>query len=175
MARRNSDAADCQDGCAAHGTAVEATGVSKAFGATLALDNASFSAAAGTVHALLGENGAGKSTLVKLLSGLLLPDSGTLSIFGSQVEFSSPRDAHARGLQTAFQELTLVPELTVAENMLMPYQPVGAMGLLRGSRGEELIAADLRMLGVDDISSPAGPQPFASTSSKARDCSRRPS
>ena len=152
MARRNSDAVDSQDGRAAHDTAVEAKGVSKAFGATVALDNASFSAAAGTVHALLGENGAGKSTLVKLLSGLLRADSGTLSIFGSPVEFSSPRDAHARGLQTAFQELTLVPELTVAENMLMPYQPVGAMGQLRRSHGEELIAADLRALGVDGIS-----------------------
>ena len=152
MARRSSDAAGCQSGRALQGMAVAATGVSKAFGATIALDNASFSAAAGTVHALLGENGAGKSTLVKLLSGLLRPDSGTLSIMGSRVEFSSPRDAHARGLQTAFQELSLVPELTVAENMLMPYQPVGAMGQLRGNRGEELIASDLRALGVDDIS-----------------------
>ena len=116
MARRSSDAVDSQDGRAAHNTAVKAKGVSKAFGATVALDNASFSAAAGTVHALLGENGAGKSTLVKLLSGLLRANSGICQFSEVRSSFQARvMPTSAEGLQTAFQELTLVPELTVAE------------------------------------------------------------
>ncbi|HWK48003.1 MAG TPA: sugar ABC transporter ATP-binding protein [Stellaceae bacterium] len=126
--------------------------VRKAFGATVALDGASFSAAAGEVHALLGENGAGKSTLVKALSGLLRPDGGRIELFGVAARFAGPRDAHAAGLQTAFQELTLVPNLTVWENLLLPYQPVGVTGLLRGRRGEAFAAEQLRRFGLGDIS-----------------------
>jgi ribose transport system ATP-binding protein len=138
-------------GHAGVGMAVSARKISKRFGATTALDNASFEAARGDVHALLGENGAGKSTLVKLLSGLLRPDSGILSIFGSEVEFGSPTDAHACGVQTAFQELSLVPDLTVADNLLMPYQPIGILGQVRGKYSDELIAEDLRKLKIFDV------------------------
>ena len=68
----------------------------------------SFSIAPGSVHALLGENGAGKSTIVKLLSGLAQPDAGGFRLFGEPARLSSPRDAQAQGVQTAFQEMTLV-------------------------------------------------------------------
>ena len=84
-------------------TAVSVERVSKAYGATVAVDDASFAIAGGSVHALLGENGAGKSTIVKLLSGLTLPDSGHFRIFGEETRLSSPRAAHQRGIQTAFQ------------------------------------------------------------------------
>src|SRR5205823_10377887 len=80
----------------------------KAFAATIAVDNVSFDVAEGTVHALLGENGAGKSTIVKLLSGLILPDAGVIRIFGSETRLASPRGAHRQGIQTAFQEMTLI-------------------------------------------------------------------
>lgn len=131
--------------------AISAAGIRKAFGPTVALDGASFEVAAGEVHALLGENGAGKSTMVKLLSGFMRPDAGTLSAFGSELHFHSPRDAHRAGIETAFQELTQVPNLTVAQNILLPYQPVNRLGLLRGRQGTEQVAALLRDLGISGI------------------------
>jgi ribose transport system ATP-binding protein len=115
--------------------AIAVSKIRKAYGPTVALSDASFAAGSGTVHALLGENGAGKSTMVKMLSGLVQPDAGEISIFGETVHFSSPRDAHRAGMQTAFQELTQVPDLTVWENMLLPYQPVGALGCSNVARG----------------------------------------
>src|SRR3546814_1008846 len=83
----------------------------------------SFGILPGTVHALLGENGAGKSTVVKLLSGLIEPSRGQLEVHGRPVRLRSPRAAHALGIQTAFQEMTLVADLSVLDNMLMPYAP----------------------------------------------------
>lgn len=111
--------------------AVGIDGVVKAFGPTVALDNVSFSINAGSVHALLGENGAGKSTLVKLLSGLLRPNEGRIRIFGEEISVASPRAAHRLGIQTAFQEMTLVSDLSVLDNMLLPYAPQGMTGLVR--------------------------------------------
>jgi ribose transport system ATP-binding protein len=131
--------------------ALAARKVTKAFGATVALAEASFEVHAGEVHALLGENGAGKSTLVKILSGLVRPDSGELLIGGDPVRLVRPRDAHAVGLQTAFQELTLVPDLTVAENMLLPYAPTGFAGQLKDREGLRLVTEHLAGLGLSDI------------------------
>jgi ribose transport system ATP-binding protein len=154
MARRNSKAEPVDETTM---TMVEATAISvttarKAYGPTVALADASFAAAAGTVHALLGENGAGKSTMVKMLSGLVRPDSGRIEVFGCEVRFSSPRDAHQAGLQTAFQELTQIPNLTVWENMLLPYQPTGLGGLLKRRVGQAQVAAHLESLGLGSIS-----------------------
>jgi ribose transport system ATP-binding protein len=132
--------------------AIQVDQVRKAFGPTLALDGVTYGIAAGTVHALLGENGAGKSTSVKMLSGLVRPDSGSIRIFGQEAKMSSPRDAHRLGVQTAFQELTLIPDLTVAENMLLPYQPVGFAGQLKRRQGEELVKNHLERLGLGAIS-----------------------
>ncbi len=132
--------------------AIAAVAVRKAYGPTVAVADVSFSVAAGTVHALLGENGAGKSTLVKLLSGLVQPDAGHIEIFDKAVRFGSPRQAHRAGVQTAFQELTLIPDLTVAENLLLPYQPRSRLGLLRIRHAEATAAAHLAKLGLDDIS-----------------------
>src|SRR5437868_2397094 len=131
--------------------AISAAGIRKVFGPTVALDGASFEVAAGEVHALLGENGAGKSTMVKLLSGFMRPDAGRLTAFGSELHFNGPRDAHRAGIETAFQELTQIPNLTVAENILLPYQPVNRFGLLRGRQGAERVAALLKDLAITGI------------------------
>src|SRR5690242_17531290 len=93
--------------------AVEARGISKSFGGVRALDRADLSASAGEVHALVGENGAGKSTLIKVLGGRLQPDSGSIHIKGRDVVLTGPRDAHALATWTVFQELTLLPWMTV--------------------------------------------------------------
>ncbi len=110
---------------------IEVANIRKAYGPTIANDDVSFRVAQGTVHALLGENGAGKSTTMKLLSGLIRPDSGTIRIDGKQITLKSPRDAHAAGIQTAFQELTLIPDLTVLENMMLPKGPINPISMLK--------------------------------------------
>jgi len=132
-------------------TAIAVQNVAKAFGATVALDGASFRAAKGEVHALLGENGAGKSTMVKMLSGLLRPDSGTILIHGREAVLHSPRDAHRLGVQTAFQEMTLVKSMSVADNMLLPYAPVNALRQLKGREGLARVAAHLERLGLGQV------------------------
>lgn len=125
--------------------------VTRRFGATVALNKAALEVTSGHVHALLGENGAGKSTMVKLLSGLLRPDSGTIEVFGKTASITSPRRAHELGIQTAFQEMTLLPDLTVTQNMLLPYEPVTVSGQLRPRRAAAAVAEQLRALGMDDV------------------------
>jgi len=131
--------------------ALEVRRVTKAFGATVALNEASFSVVPGEVHALLGENGAGKSTMVKLLAGLLAPDAGEIELFGATVRLHGPADAHRLGVATAFQELTLVRDLTVAENLLMPNAPRGRFGQLRRREGERIVRAHLAALGISEL------------------------
>ena len=98
---------------------VEAAGIGKRFGAFAALDGVSFRVAAGTVHALLGENGAGKSTLVKCLLGYHRADEGGFLVDGREAEINRPADADRLGLGMVYQHFTLVPSLTVAENLVM--------------------------------------------------------
>lgn len=135
---------------AAEATAVAASKVSKAFGGVQALDAASFSARAGEVHALVGENGAGKSTLIKVIGGRIAPDTGSLSLDGKPIRLSGPADAAQRGIGTVFQELTLLPWLTVAENLLIGHEP-RRLGLIRrgalAPRAEEVLAG----LGIHHI------------------------
>lgn len=98
---------------------LEIVNVSKKFPGTLALDNLSFSARGGEVHALVGENGAGKSTAVKIIGGALAPDEGHLCIDGIRQKFLSPRDAWQAGIHVIHQELLMFPQLTVAENIFL--------------------------------------------------------
>ena len=125
--------------------------IRKAYGATIALQDISIAIDLGSVHALLGENGAGKSSLVKVLSGLVTPDAGRIAVFGEPVTLSSPRVAYACGIQTAFQEMTLVRDLTVLDNMLMPFAPINALGAIRRRRAEAAVAAHFEQLGIGDI------------------------
>jgi ribose transport system ATP-binding protein len=131
--------------------AIATRNIRKAFGATVAVDDVSFAIAAGSVHALLGENGAGKSTIVKLLSGLVTPDTGAIEVFGADARIDSPRAAHRLGLQTAFQEMTLVRDLTVLNNMLMPNAPLGPGGIIRRRQAAAEVAAHFEALGLTDI------------------------
>src|SRR4051794_11860845 len=95
----------------------------KSFGAVRALVDGSVTLRAGEAHALVGENGAGKSTLVKILGGVHRPDSGTLTIDGRHQTFDGPADAQAAGVAIIYQEPSLFPDLTVAENMFIGRQP----------------------------------------------------
>lgn len=131
--------------------AVDAIKVSKAYGGVHALDGASFSAVLGEVHALVGENGAGKSTLIKILGGRSRPDAGEIRIKGHLVQLHAPPDAHALGAWTVFQELTLLPWMSVAENLLLGREPRGRTGLINRARMEEEADALLSRLGVHHI------------------------
>ena len=98
---------------------LEAAGITKRFGVFTAVDNVSLRLKTGTVHALLGENGAGKSTLVKCLMGFHPADSGAIRIGGEAVSIPSPREARRHGLGMVFQHFTLLPSMTVAENLVL--------------------------------------------------------
>lgn len=128
--------------------AISVSGVRKAYGPTVALDDVSIEIGQGTVHALLGENGAGKSTLVKLLSGLVTPDAGDISIFGQKVSLRSPLAAHRLSVQTAFQEMTLVRTMTVLDNMLIPVAPMGPVGMIRRGRVRREVGQHFENLGL---------------------------
>ena len=99
---------------------MRASGVSKSYGATVALEHADIALQAGEVHALLGENGAGKSTLVRIFTGAVIPDRGEMQLHGEAYAPRSILEARRREVATAFQELSLVPNLTVAQNFLLP-------------------------------------------------------
>jgi len=124
--------------------AIEASGISKSFGGVRALHDASFAAEFGEVHALVGENGAGKSTMIKILSGVLKPDEGVVRVRGDEVDLSRPHDAQALGVATVFQELTLMPWMTVAENLLIGKEPRWPVPLIRRAalpgRAAEILA-----------------------------------
>jgi ABC-type sugar transport system ATPase subunit len=107
---------------------LELENISKQFPGVKALNDVRFESRAGEVHALLGENGAGKSTLIKVISGVHKPDTGTMKIEGMPVHFDNPRQAQLQGIATIYQELSLYPELTVAENIFMGHGMRRRMG-----------------------------------------------
>jgi ribose/xylose/arabinose/galactoside ABC-type transport system permease subunit/ABC-type branched-subunit amino acid transport system ATPase component len=100
------------------------SGLTKRYGAVQALEDAGLVVRPGEVVCLLGDNGAGKSTLVKMISGALQPDAGTVSILGEDVTGKSPNELRAAGLETVYQDLALCPNLSVAHNMVLGAEPV---------------------------------------------------
>lgn len=127
-------------------SALQFDAITKTFPGVNALRDVSFSVSPGTVRALVGENGAGKSTLLKILSGAYRPTSGALRMNGSPVSFRSTSDALSAGIAVIYQELHLVPEMTVAENIYLGHMPT-ANGLLNRSRLRELARTQLAALG----------------------------
>ena len=109
---------------------LEVSGLNKKFGEITAVSEGRLTCYKGEVHVLIGENGAGKSTLVKILCGAAKPDSGTIKIEGREVTITSPYDAVNKGIAAVFQELSLVPDMTVAENIFLAHEIVGKRGLI---------------------------------------------
>ncbi len=116
----------------------------------LALDDVSVAFVSGEIHAVVGENGAGKSTLMKVLSGASSPDSGALTLDGVPVRFASPHDAHARGIRMIHQEMSLVPELTVAENISLGAEP-SRVGVIDRTQQQADAREILDRLGQHDV------------------------
>jgi len=124
------------------GTArLEMRGVVKSFGATLALDGVDLEVQGGEIHGLLGENGAGKSTLVKVLSGALQPDQGTMRLDGDPFQPRHPLDARQQGVAMIYQELSLAPHLSVEENVLLGVEPVRWGLIRRGKARDQVVSA----------------------------------
>jgi simple sugar transport system ATP-binding protein len=140
---------------------LEAVDVVKRFGRVTALDRVSFAVEPGEVVCLLGDNGAGKSTLVKILTGVEMPTEGGLRVDGEPAIFASPRDARARGVATVYQDLALIPLMSVWRNFVLGAEPVRGWGPFRSldtRAGERLARETLAVLGIQvaDIRRPAG-------------------
>jgi rhamnose transport system ATP-binding protein len=123
--------------------------INKSFGAVAALREVRLDLYAGETHALVGENGAGKSTIVKILAGAHAPDLGTITIAGTPVSFGGPADALAAGIAVIYQEPTLFPDLSVAENIFMSRQPLRALRRIDKAVMKTLTAELFARLGVD--------------------------
>ena len=102
---------------------LSASGITRSFGNHMALSDVGIALYAGEVHALLGENGAGKSTLIKILTGAYAADSGTILLEGNRVQFATPQEAQGLGIGTVYQEVNLLPNMTVADNLFIGRQP----------------------------------------------------
>ena len=109
---------------------LEIRGLAKSFPGVNALQGVDFTVRAGEVHALMGENGAGKSTLIKVLTGVYSRDAGTIRFDGAEINPRSPKAAEALGISTVYQEVNLIPHLSVAENICLGRQPT-RFGMIR--------------------------------------------
>ncbi|MDV3129150.1 sugar ABC transporter ATP-binding protein [Mycobacterium sp. 21AC1] len=127
-------------------TALRMADIVKEFPGTKACDGASLEVTKGEVHCLLGENGAGKSTLMKILSGSYTPDSGTITLDGKEVSFSSPIDGVHAGINTIYQELDLIPDMTVAQNLFLGHEPLRGPFVARRER-DRLAATAIARVG----------------------------
>ncbi len=123
-------------------------GMSKRFGSTAALTEVSLVGRAGSIHAITGENGAGKSTLMKLLAGVHRPDAGQIIVNGRPTMLHGPMEARHAGISTVFQELTVLPNLTVGENLMLGREP-RRFGLLDRKRMLDEAREVLTRIGID--------------------------
>jgi ribose transport system ATP-binding protein len=134
---------------------LEASLVNKRFGNTIALHDATLVCQPGSIHALVGENGAGKSTLIKIVAGVVTPDSGTIKINGSTSIIQSPTQAAQLGIVPVFQELSLLPDLTIAENIFIANPPVNRLGIISGKRLKQAADALCAELGFEHLDTSA--------------------
>jgi len=128
---------------------LQAVGIAKAFPGVKALDGVNITVRRGRLNALLGENGAGKSTMMNILAGVFPPDAGTVMMEGKPVSFKNTREAQAAGIAIIFQELNLIPELSIAENIFIGREPLNRFGLVDFARMNREAAALLKELELD--------------------------
>ena len=126
------------------------SGVSKRYGGVHALEDARIEIRRGRIHAVLGENGAGKSTLIKIMAGVVQPDSGTMELDGRAIRFRSPVAATEAGIACIFQELSLLPHLTVADNISI-IKPPKRFGLVDRQAQRRIAEKALARAGAPDI------------------------
>ncbi|WP_367047106.1 sugar ABC transporter ATP-binding protein [Streptomyces sp. Je 1-332] len=122
--------------------------LTKTFPGVRALDSVDFTARAGEVHALIGENGAGKSTLIKVLTGVYAPDTGELTYNNRHITFATPLEAQHAGISTIYQEVNLVPLMSVARNLFLGREPRGRLGLIDFRRMHREAEEALKRLGI---------------------------
>jgi simple sugar transport system ATP-binding protein len=140
---------------------IEARKITKFFGSVIALYEISITVRPGEVICLLGDNGAGKSTLIKTLSGVHPPDAGEILIDGEPVQFTSPRDALQRGIATVYQDLAMIPLMSISRNFFLGAEPTIGFGPLQqydGKTADRVTREALRGMGIDlrDTSQPVG-------------------
>ncbi|MGY4308431.1 ribose transport system ATP-binding protein [Bradyrhizobium sp. USDA 4369] len=128
---------------------LELQDITKSFGGVTALRGVDFTLRPGEIHGLVGENGAGKSTLMKIIAGVHTGFSGRFLLDGREVHFNSARDARTAGIAMVHQELSVAPDLTVAENVFLGNQPTNALGIVQWRRMAREAAEQLKKLGID--------------------------
>jgi simple sugar transport system ATP-binding protein len=144
-----------------NGHLLEADSIAKYYGNIVALTDISTHVNAGEVTCILGDNGAGKSSFIKILSGVHQPDEGRLLVDGEAVHFSSPRDARAKGIATVYQDLAMVPLMSVWRNFFLGAEPrraVGPFGWLDAATAKRICREELQQMGIDirDPDQPVG-------------------
>jgi simple sugar transport system ATP-binding protein len=131
---------------------LEARDVSKYFGAVVAIEGVSLTVRAGQITCLLGDNGAGKSTLIKTLSGVHVPDKGTLAVDAEPVVFNSPRDALDAGVATVYQDLAIMPLMSVTRNFFLGNEPTVGIGPLKRfdmPKAAGIAHEEMKRIGID--------------------------
>ena len=140
---------------------LEADGISKYYGNVVALKDVSCYVNAGEVTCILGDNGAGKSSFIKLLSGVHQPDEGRLLIDGEEVHFASPRDARGYGIATVYQDLAMVPLMSIWRNFFLGAEPrrgIGPLQWIDAQKAKQIVRRELNEMGIDirDPDQPVG-------------------
>jgi simple sugar transport system ATP-binding protein len=140
---------------------LEIRGVTKTFGSVISLADISTTVRAGQVTCVLGDNGAGKSTFIKLLSGVYRPDQGELLMDGEPVRFGTPREALDAGIATVFQDLAVVPLMSIWRNFFLGSEPTKGRGLLRrfdAEKAKQITRSEMADMGIDirDVDQPVG-------------------
>jgi simple sugar transport system ATP-binding protein len=131
---------------------VEMRNIKKHFGHVIALNGVSFDVQAGECHCLLGDNGAGKSTFIKTMSGVFRPSEGEMLVDGKTVAFESPRDAMSAGIATVYQDLAMIPLMSVSRNFWMGREPEKGFWPLRTldqARADAITLAEMKKMGIN--------------------------
>ena len=135
-----------------HDPIVEMRGIEKHFGPVIALNGVSFDIRPGECHCLLGDNGAGKSTFIKTMSGVHKPTRGDIFFEGKRMDFASPRDAMEAGIATVYQDLAMIPLMSVTRNFWMGREPVkrvGPFSFMDFAKANDVTMSEMRKMGIN--------------------------